>query len=120
MKSALDSAGAAEYGRAGVTGTMVLEHRRMVDAAMKLLHRVKQPTLIVHSREDDYANLNNAVYLQGEIAGNVDMVVLEDSYHMVTLDKQRQVVVDRTRAFVAQIVDGHAQRAASPALPLAA
>ena len=68
---------APSYGRAGVPATMVLEHRRMVDAAMKLLHRVKQPTLIVHSLQDDYANINNAHYLQGEIAGNVDMVVLE-------------------------------------------
>ena len=75
VKTALETEG--DYGRAGVPGTMVLEHRRMVDAAMNLLHRVKQPTLIVHSREDDYANVNNAHYLKGELAGNVDMVVLE-------------------------------------------
>ena len=118
VKQALDSEG-SDYGRSGVPATMVLEHRRMVDAAMKLLHRVKQPTLIVHSRQDDYANLNNATYLQGEIAGNVDMVVLEDSYHMVTLDKERQVVVDRTRAFVAGIVE-EIRLIATPAMPLAA
>jgi carboxylesterase len=86
---------------------------------MKLLHRVKQPTLIVHSREDDYANIDNAIYLEAEIAGTVDMVVLEDSYHMVTLDKQRQVVVDSTRAFVARIVE-EVRHIAAPALPLAA
>jgi carboxylesterase len=93
---------------------MVLEHRRMVDAAMNLLHRVKQPTLIVHSREDDYADLNNAVYLRTELSGRVDMVVLEDSYHMVTLDKQRQVVVDKARMFVDGIVDAIANAAAFP------
>jgi hypothetical protein len=32
-------------------------------------------------------------------------VVLEDSYHMVTLDKQRQVVVDKARMFVESIVE---------------
>ena len=104
VQQALSGEG-SEYGRAGVPATMVLEHRRMVDAAMKLLHRVKQPTLIVHSQEDDYAAIDNAVYLKGELAGKVDMVVLDDSYHMVTLDKQRQVVVDSTRAFVARIVE---------------
>jgi carboxylesterase len=102
-----------------VPATMVLEHRRMVDAAMNMLHRVKQPTLIVHSRQDDYANINNAHYLQGEIAGNVDMVVLEDSYHMVTLDKERHVVVERARAFVDSII-GELRLAAGDALPLAA
>jgi carboxylesterase len=82
----------------------VLEHRWMVRAAIKNLKRVQQPTLIMHSREDDYADLNNATYLQGALGGTVDTVVLEDSYHMVTLDKQRQVVVDYTRAFVDRIV----------------
>jgi carboxylesterase len=91
----------------------------MVDAAMKLLHRVKQPTLIVHSQEDDYAAINNATYLEGELAGKVDMVVLNDSYHMVTLDKQRQVVVDSTRAFVARIVE-ELRHIATPAMPIAA
>jgi len=119
VKSALESEQGSEFGRAGVPATMVLEHRRMVDAAMKMLPRVKQPTLIVHSLQDDYANINNAHYLQGEIAGNVDMVVLEDSYHMVTLDKERQVVVDRTRAFVAGIVE-EIRLLATPALPVAA
>jgi carboxylesterase len=117
VKAALETEG--DYGRAGVPGTMVLEHRRMVDAAMNLLHRVKQPTLIVHSQEDDYANVNNAHYLKGELAGNVDMVVLNDSYHMVTLDKQRHLVVDSTRAFVDKIVDG-LRNVAGEALPLAA
>ena len=118
VKTALDTDG--DYGRAGVNGTMVLEHRRMVDAAMNLLHRVKQPTLIVHSREDDYADLNNAVYLKTELSGRVDMVVLEDSYHMVTLDKQRQVVVDKARMFVESIVDAIANATAFPAMQAAA
>jgi carboxylesterase len=122
VKAALQSDSGSEFGSSGVNGTMVLEHRRMVEAAMNLLHRVKQPTLILHSSEDDYANLNNAVYLKDEIAGNVDMVVLNDSYHMVTLDKQRHVVVERTRAFVETIVDGlrNVAGAAAEALPLAA
>jgi len=118
VQQALNSEG-SEYGRPGVPATMVLEHRRMVDAAMKLLHRVKQPTLIVHSQEDDYADLNNAQYLKDELAGEVDLVVLNDSYHMVTLDKQRHVVVESTRAFVARIVE-EVRSMAAPAMPIAA
>ena len=54
----------------------------------------------MHPREDDYADLNNAWYLQRNLKGMVDMVVLDDSYHIVTIDRQRHVVVDRTVAFV--------------------
>ena len=32
------------------------------------------------------------------LAGNVDMVVLDDSYHVVTVDRQRHVVAERTVA----------------------
>jgi len=91
----------------------------MVKAAMNILHRVRQRTLIVHSREDDYAALDNATYLQGELTGGVEMVVLEDSYHMVTLDKQRHVVVEKARAFLDSIVGDLAAKAA-PVVQLAA
>jgi carboxylesterase len=47
-------------------------------------------------------------------------VVLEDSYHMVTLDKQRQVVVDKARMFVESIVDAIANATAFPAMQAAA
>ncbi len=42
-------------------------------------------------------------YLQKKLAGTVDLVVLEDSYHMVTVDRQRHVVVERTTAFVGRV-----------------
>jgi carboxylesterase len=104
VRTALASADGPDVGSAGTPAAMVLEHRWMVKAAIRDLKRIEQPTLIMHSREDDYADLNNATYLQRTLRGTVDTVVLEDSYHMVTLDKQRQVVVDYTRAFVDRIV----------------
>ena len=118
VKAALD--GTQDYGNAGVPATMVLEHRRMVKAAKSILHRVRQRTLIVHSREDDYAALDNATFLQGTLTGGVDMVVLEDSYHMVTLDRERHVVVERARAFLDNLVGELAAKAAPAAMPLAA
>ncbi len=104
VRAALAASDGSDLGTVGTPGAMVLEHRRMVKAAKKNLDKVQQPTLIIHSRQDDYANLNNATYLQSEINGTVDLVVLEDSYHMVTLDKERHVVVERTRAFVDRVV----------------
>ena len=41
-------------------------------------------------------------YLQGNLSGRVETVVLDDSYHVITLDRQRHVVVDRTLDFVAR------------------
>jgi carboxylesterase len=84
-------------------GGAVLERRRLAKVVMKDLGTITQPVLILHAREDDYAGLDNAAYLQRNLAGPVDLVVLEDSYHMVTVDRQRHVVLDRTTAFVSRI-----------------
>ena len=103
VRAALAASDGSDLGTVGTPGAMVLEHRRMVAAAKKVLDEVQQPTLIIHSRQDDYANLNNATYLRGQLRGAEDVVVLEDSYHMVTLDKERHVVVERTRAFIDRV-----------------
>lgn len=84
-------------------GGAVLERRRLASVVMRQLKKISQPTLIIHAREDDYAGLDNAEYLQKKLAGAVDLVVLEDSYHMVTVDRQRHVVVERTSAFVGRV-----------------
>src|SRR5262245_32656177 len=67
------------------------------------LAKVRQPALIVHPRQDDIASLKNAQYLQANLGGLVDTLVLDNSYHMVTLDQQRHIVAERATSFVGWI-----------------
>src|SRR5205814_2237378 len=75
-------------------------------------HKISQPTLIVHPREDDLADLTNAWHLERHLRGIVNNVVLDDSYHIDTIERQRQLVVERVTAFVARVSarawEGHA------------
>ncbi|MCC7254170.1 alpha/beta fold hydrolase [Hyphomicrobium sp.] len=103
------AAGGAKSVPSATPGGAVLERRRLAKEVMKDLGAITQPVLILHAREDDYAGLDNAAYLQRELAGPVDLVVLEDSYHMVTVDRQRHVVLDRTAAFVSRIAGSIAE-----------
>lgn len=118
VKTALSNMDCCDMGTAGTPAATVIEHRWMVQALMKNLKKVKQPTLIVHSREDDHADINNATYLQRALGGIVDTLVLQDCYHMVTLDRQRHIVVDSSRIFIDRLVrqeaqaDAHEARAA--------
>lgn len=75
------------------------------------LGEVHQPSLIVHPRDDDIASLKNAQYLQTHLGGLVDSVILDDSYHMVTLDQQRNVVAERSQRFIDWVVDRIAAKA---------
>lgn len=108
------SANGETLGQASTPGGPVLERRRMAKAVMKHLGAIEQPVLILHARQDDYAGLDNAAYLQRELAGQVDLVVLEDSYHMVTVDRQRDVVLDRTTDFIARITRSLASAMPAP------
>ncbi|HML27226.1 MAG TPA: alpha/beta fold hydrolase [Hyphomicrobium sp.] len=118
VRTALSASDGSHLGTVGTPGAMVYEHRRLVTALKKKLGKIRQPALIVHSREDDYANLENATYLQKKLASAAELLVLDDSYHMVTLDKQRHLVVEKTRTFVERLaptenVDGSQEETAS-------
>lgn len=112
VRAALAASDGSALGTVGTPGAMLYEHRRLVSAMKKRIGEIHQPALIVHSREDDYANLKNATYLQTALQGAAELLVLDDSYHMVTLDRQRHLVVEKTQAFVARILADRASDAA--------
>ncbi len=80
----------------------------LCDVVKPRLKEIKVPSLILHPRDDDIADIDNAFYLQRRLGGRVEMVVLEDSYHIITLDRQRQLVVERTVAFAEGLARAHA------------
>lgn len=80
------------------------QFNRLVSIVKRRLSDVKVPALIVHPRNDDIADIDNAFHLQRHFSGPVDMVVLDDSFHIVTLDRQRHVVVDRSVDFARNVV----------------
>jgi carboxylesterase len=103
IRTALFSGDSKVAGTPKTPGGAVIEHRRLVSVVKKQLNMIEQPALIIHPREDDYADLDNAWYLQRNLSGRVDMCVLEDSYHIVMVDRQRHIVVDRTISFIGHV-----------------
>ena len=79
---------------------VVLESVRLIKAAKKALKDVVSPTLIVHSTEDDMASLKNAYYTQAHIASKtVETFFVDDTYHVLTLDKRKDDVAKRAAKF---------------------
>lgn len=106
VERAIKSGDSSRAGVAALPGRLMLELRWLVQRVRSEIAEVRQPALIIHPREDDRASLRNLHYLQSSLRGLTETIVLDDSYHIVTLDRQRQIVVARTLEFAARLDQG--------------
>ena len=116
VTAAIQSGDSSQAGQLSNPGSVMLELRWLVKTVRRELGTIRQPSLILHPREDDRASLRNALHLRNKLPGRVEVLVLNDSYHVITLDRQRQVVIDRTNQFAASI--SHQQVWPDDVLPL--
>jgi carboxylesterase len=65
----------------------------------KLGPRIEAPTLLVHAREDDMSDPKNSYRLQRALGGPTELHLLEDSYHMIHVDRERDAVAAITAKF---------------------
>ena len=94
----LQAMNSGDSGLAGVLRTppqALRELWRLVESLKPDLPRIKQRALLVQAREDDVASMSNVQYLQRRLGGLAETVILDDSYHLVTMDRQRSIVTER-------------------------
>jgi carboxylesterase len=113
VERAIKSGDSSRAGVAALPGSLMLELRWLVQRVRSEIGDVCQPALIIHPREDDRASLRNLHFLQSSLGGLTETVVLNDSYHLVTLDRQRQLVVARTLEFAQRLREGILQTLAA-------
>ncbi len=64
------------------------------------LHKITSPCLVAHATEDDVASLRyNAGLVLQHVSGPSELLPLEDSYHMITIDRQRRLLISRLAEF---------------------
>lgn len=103
LRDALASGRVADAGLVGTPARSLVELSRLARSVRRGLRHVHAPTLLVHARNDDVSALGNAFDVQRALAGRVEALILDDSYHLVTLDRQREMVADRAVAFVEHV-----------------
>lgn len=95
-----DSRTADKIGHFKTPAVVIRESIRLIDATKAILAGVEVPTLIVHSTEDDMASVKNAHYVMDRISSKrVETYFIDDSYHVVTLDKRKDDIAARVVKF---------------------
>ena len=64
---------------------------------------LKMPLLLMNSPQDHVIDPANADHVAATAGSEVERVVLERSYHVATLDYDRDLICDRAREFVARV-----------------
>ena len=70
------------------------------------LSRIACPVLIMTSAEDHVVPPDNSDHLAAQVSGPVERITLPRSYHVATLDHDREEVADRTVRFVNCVTAG--------------
>ena len=96
----------AAVGLTHTPGRSIRELWRLCAKLKPKLAHIASPALIVHARDDDTASLRNAYYLQRKLGGRIESLVLDDSYHLVTIDRQRDLANAAAIRFLADIHRG--------------
>ena len=82
---------------------------RLRSVLMKSAPQIRCPTLVIHAREDELTSLRSANFLVEKIGGaRARMVVLEDSYHMICVDNDREIVAKNVLEFFGAALGGAA------------
>lgn len=115
IMEAMASGDASQAGLDGTPARALQQLWLLVAATRARMPSVTCPALLVHAREDDIAGLSNAFEIQHRMGGLVDAVILDDCYHLITIDQQRGIVIDRTLALAKRLADASEGR--RPNLP---
>lgn len=91
---------ADKIGHFKTPATVIRESKRLIRAAKQCLSGVSRPVLVVHSIEDDMASIENAHFVTKRIGSSqIETFFVDDSYHVLTLDKQKDKIAARVAAF---------------------
>ncbi len=73
---------------------------KLIREVKRELPSITTPALIIHSREDDLTSTKNPDYVERKIGSKiVRKIILDDSYHMMTIDHQKDRVAEETINF---------------------
>lgn len=105
--SQMHAGDSAASGLPGNPWWSVVEMHKLARSVLRNMPALRAPCLVMHARNDDIASVSNAYEIQRRaVNAPVTLQLLDDSYHMITIDRERRVVIARAAAFVTELVEG--------------
>ena len=100
----MNSGDSSAAGLPGNPWWSVIELRALSANVQAQLPQLRSPCLVLHAKEDDISSVSNAHDIErGAVNAHVELVLLDNCYHMITIDRERRTVIAKMNEFVARI-----------------
>jgi carboxylesterase len=91
----------SEVGPASIAMPALHEASRLVGCVRKKLKRIVTDCLIIHAIDDETSSPHNARFVSANVGASfLRTIWLDDSYHMITADNEREVVARECALFL--------------------
>ena len=99
-----DVEGVAQYGYPYFPVTLLYELHRLVKHLTKRLPVITTPVQLVQAKDDDMTSVKNSQFIYDRIQSEIkEIVLLEHSYHVITVDQERDLVAQKMGDFFERV-----------------
>jgi carboxylesterase len=103
IKKAVMENSVSELGAAHLPAKHLFQSLQLISATKKDLGDIVSDTLIIHAIDDETASPKNPDFIIDMINSETCRVIwLGNSYHMITVDNEREIVANEVNKFIAQ------------------
>lgn len=103
IRKAVEVNSVSELGAAHLPAKHLYQSLQLIKDAKRSLNEVKTDTLIIHAIDDETASPKNSDLILSAISSETRRVIwLGNSYHMITVDNEREVVANEVINFIKQ------------------
>jgi carboxylesterase len=105
IKKAVESNNISELGAAHLPARHLIESLKLINATKKDLSSISSDILIIHAIDDETASPKNPDLILKSISSETRRTIwLGNSYHIITVDNEREIVANETISFIAHSI----------------
>ena len=106
VKRAMKANHISESGSEILTMHYITEGSKLIKDAIKRVADIDAPVLFIHAVDDETVHVRNAEWAYRRVSSSQkDFIYLGDSYHMITVDNERETVSSETARFLKKAIN---------------
>ena len=119
IKATLKSQAISESGVGEIGFHLIKQGQLLIQEARDKVGLIDCPTLVMHAVDDEIVHIRNAEWVYRKIRSEEkEIIYLGDSYHMITIDNERETVSQETNRFLKKSVNNQLDKPVFEVAPI--